>query len=380
MTVLNIIFGCLALLSLALLLWQWLVARRFPLHQRVREHPFPAAISLLKPLKGCDDQTEGCLRSWFAQDYTGRVQVLFGVDSADDPVCDIVRKLLREFSERDAQLIVCSNLLGANAKVSKLVELEAMARHEVLVISDADVRVPPDFLFNAVALLREPEVGLVNCFYELAGATNSAMRLEAIAINADFWSQVLQARSLKPIDFALGAVMITRRKQLAEIGGFKALVDCLADDYQLGHRIAVRGARIEICPVVVECRSAAMNWKAVWKHQLRWGRTIRVCQPAPYFFSILSNATFWPLLWIVVRPQPLSLTIFLICLSVRIWAALDLQARLTHSRGHFNYWWLVPLKDLFQMIIWFLALVGNRIEWRGQRMKLRRDGTLVSKT
>src|ERR1035437_635368 len=115
------------------------------------------------------------------------------------------------------------------------------------------------------------------------------MQWEAIAINADFWSQVLQSRSLKPLDFALGAVMATRRRQLEEIGGFAPLVDCLADDYQLGNRIARRGHPIALSPVVVECWSAPMGWAAVWKHQLRWARTIRVCQPAPYFFSLLSN-------------------------------------------------------------------------------------------
>src|SRR6185369_5879846 len=118
------------------------------------------------------------------------------------------------------------------------------------------------------------------------------------AINADFWSQVLQSRSLKPIDFALGAVMALRRQALNKIGGFAALSDCLADDYQLGHRIARCGYDIGLCPVVVECWSEPMGWKAVWKHQTRWARTIRVCQPVPYFFSMLSNPTLWPLLWL----------------------------------------------------------------------------------
>ncbi len=144
--------------------------------------------------------------------------------------------------------------------------------------------------------------GLVCCFYRLANPTTLAMHWEAVAINADFWSQVLQSRSLKPIDFALGAVMATRREQLAEIGGFAPLVDCLADDYQLGNRIVRRGYSIALSPVVVECRSASMGWAAVWKHQLRWARTIRVCQPAPYFFSLLSNATLWPLLWLILKP------------------------------------------------------------------------------
>jgi ceramide glucosyltransferase len=451
-------FGSLALLSLALTLWQWLVARRFPLHERLRAPspppqtgagPDPAGpqvsfsqlstlnsqlppVTLLKPLKGCDEATENCLRSWLAQDYAGPVQVLFGVASAQDPVCEIVRKLLKAFPAREAQLVVCGPSLGANAKVSKLVELERLAKHELLVISDADVRVPPDLLTNVVAPLLEgcpvplshppapitsgmgeglgvragllPQLstlnsqltsemracGLVTCFYRLANPTTLAMRWEAVAINADFWSQVLQSCSLKPMDFALGAVMATRRKQLQEIGGFAALVDCLADDYQLGNRLARRGYGVAISPVVVECWSAPMGWAAVWKHQLRWARTIRICQPVPYFFSILSNATLWPLLSLAARPAVLPLALAALCLAVRIATALHLQRRLScsplpppvssfkfHPSPTLSPWYLILLKDLLQSILWLLAFLGNRIEWRGERLQLRRDGTLA---
>jgi ceramide glucosyltransferase len=377
---LNAALGTLALLSLALLLWQWLAARRFPLHRRRAGHSFPPAVTLLKPLKGADAATEECLRSWFAQEYTGRIQILFGVASADDPVCQIVRKLLAEFPAADAQLMVCSPPIGPNAKVSKLAELQRIATHDLIVISDADVRAPSDLLSNLVEPLRDPAVGLVNCFYRLAAPSNLAMHLEAIAINADFWSQVLQSRSLKPIDFALGAVMATRRKQLEEIGGFQELADCLADDYQLGHRIARRGYRLELSPLVVECCSAPLGWREVWKHQLRWARTIRVCQPVPYFCSILSNPTLWPLLWLVACPSALSAAFGLGSILVRVGAGMHLQTRLTQSLAHRGYWWLVPIKDLLQALIWFLAFLGNDIEWRGQRLRLRRDGTLAPKS
>ncbi len=398
--ILNVLLGSLALLALVLLLWQWLVAVGFPLHQRMAIRPDAPAVTLLKSLKGCDAATEDCLRSWFAQEYPGEIQILFGVASADDPVCDVAGKLMSEFPKRDAQLIVCHNLLGANAKASKLAELEKFAKHGVLCISDSDVRVPPDFLANAVAPLRDERVGLVNCFYRLANPTTIAMQWEAIAVNADFWSQVLQSRSLKPLDFALGAVMVLRRQQLDEIGGSKAFVDCLADDYQLGNRLARKGYRIELCPVVVECWEQPMGWRAVWKHQLRWARTIRVCQPLPYFFSILSNVGFWAMLCLVWNlPAAIYWSSFksqafdhgfvmahivlgsgivlggALCL-VRILIAHDLQRRLTHSSRHASYFWLVPIKDLLQVAIWFCAFAGNRIEWRGQKFRLRRDGTL----
>lgn len=373
----HLIPGAFALLSLALTIWQWLVARRFPLHQRAAIGSAGPGITLLKPLKGCDAETEECLRSWMVQQYPGPVQVLFGVAVEADPVCALVRKLLREFPRVDAQLLVCGPLPGANLKVSKLVELERLAKHDLLVISDADVRVPPDLLANLVLPLADPRVGLVNCFYRLAAPSTPALQWEAMAINADFWSQVLQSQSLKPLDFALGAVMATRRGQLDEIGGFAALADCLADDYQLGKRIARRGHGIVLCPVVVECRSEPMGWAGVWKHQLRWARTIRVCQPLPYFFSILGNATLWPLLWLAAHPARPVLGLALGCWLVRIASALNLQGRLTEKPGRWRDAPLVLLKDVLQTALWCLAFLGNRIEWRGERLRLRPDGTVV---
>ena len=374
-------FAALALLSLALVFWQWLAAVRFPLHRRVADLSFAPAISLLKPLKGCDATTAESLQSWFQQNYSGPVEILFGVADASDPVCKIVRELNEKNPGRDAQLTVCAESLGANGKVSTLIQLERLAQHPLILVSDADVRVPPDFLANIAAPLCDSKVGLVNSFYRLANSATIAMRCEAVAINADFWSQVLQAASLKPLDFALGAVMLTRRKLLEEIGGFTALVNCLADDYQLGHRIAQNGHRIALCPVVVECWHPPMNWRGVWKHQLRWARTIRVCQPVPYFFSILSNATLWPLLWLIASPV-LSKTFCLpllaiACLLIRMGLAQNLQRRFMQSRDNLAPAWLVPVKDLLQAAVWLGAFLGNTVEWRGQKMRLWRDGTLI---
>ena len=373
--------GALALLSLALVCWQWLAAVRFPVHQRITDLSFAPAITLLKPLKGCDPTTAESLQSWFNQNYAGQTQILFGVADAQDPVCRTVRELIEKNPGRDAQLVVCAESLGASGKVSTLIQLERLAKHELILVSDADVRVPADFLTNVVAPLGDPQTGLVNCFYRLANPVTTAMHCEAVAVNADFWSQVLQAATLKPLDFALGAVMLTRRNLLRQIGGFITLVNCLADDYQLGHRIAQNGHRIALCPVVVECWNPPMDWTEVWKHQLRWARTIRVCQPAPYFFSILSNATFWPLLWLaasLVLSKTICLPLFAAAgLLVRMTLAQNLQRRFVPPGDNLSPPWLVPMKDLLHAVIWAAAFFGNTIEWRGQKLRLRRDGTLV---
>ena len=380
MNFLEAILAVLALLSLALVLWQWLAAARFPLHRRAADLSFAPPVSLLKPLKGSDTTTAESLQSWFRQDYAGPVQILFGIADANDPAGPIVRELIEKNPGRDAQLVVCAESLGPSGKVSTLAQLERLAKHDLILVSDADVRVPPDFLANVVAPLRDPRTGLVNCFYRLANPATAAMHCEAVAVNTDFWSQVLQSTSLKPLDFALGAVMLTRRKGLAQIGGFTALANCLADDYQLGHRIAQNGHRIALCPVVVECWNPPMDWRGVWKHQLRWARTIRVSQPVPYFFSLLSNATLWPLLWLIASlalSKPFWIPFAAACLLIRIILAQNLQRRFTSGNSRLAPPWLVPVKDLLQAAVWAGAFLGNTVEWHGRRIKLRRDGTLI---
>jgi ceramide glucosyltransferase len=365
------------LLSLALTLWQLGVGLRFPLHRRSGGGAFTPPVTLLKPLKGCDAETAACLESWLRQDYPAEIQVLFGVASPDDPAGAVVRRLLAAHPNRDAQLVVCGESLGPNAKVSTLTQLERLARHDLLVVSDADVWAPPDLLREVVNPLSRPETGLVTCFYRLANTAGLAMRLEALGVNADFWSQVLQARNLKPLDFALGAVMATTRPALAGIGGFQALVDWLADDYQLGHRIAKLGRRIELCPVVVECRSAPATWRDVWSHQVRWARTIRACQPAPYFFSILGNATLWPLLWLASHPTLATATAAGVCLLVRMCGALALAGKMD-GISSLTPLVLAPLKDLLQVVVWASAFAGRRVTWRGEQHRVLSGGRLES--
>lgn len=346
------------------------------MHRPSDPPPDPPGVSLLKPVKGCDATTADSLESWLIQQYAGPVQVLFGVDSTDHSVAAVVRQLMAKHPSVDAQCVVCSPAAGANGKVAKLVQLLPLARHPVLVVSDADVRVLPGLLSAVTAELSKPGVGLVNCFYRLANPSTLAMRWEAVAINADFWSQVLQSLALKPMDFALGAVMALRRETLDHIGGFVTLTEFLADDYQLGNRVASSGRAVRLCRLVVECWSGPMGWKEVWNHQLRWARTIRVSRPQAYFLSILSNPTLWPLLWLFLRPGLVSGIFAAVCVVFRLFSAWDLQRRLAGGARVPNVAWLAPFKDLAQIALWLGAFAGNTIRWRGERMRLRKDGTL----
>jgi len=194
----------------------------------------------------------------------------------------------------------------------------------------------------------------------------------------------------------MGAVMALSAGQLKAIGGFATLADYLADDYQLGNHVFRQGKRIEFAKVVVDCWDSPMGWPQVWRHQLRWARTMRVCKPSLFFFSITENATLWPLLWLLANASHVwiaktahtatrfsldfsiqtPLLAFIFFLTVRIATSLHQQMKLTQCRSHFPYWWLAPVKDLLNVALWVAAFWGNQIEWRGERYKVVKDGKL----
>lgn len=367
----------LAALSGAIAMWQWWAALRFPLGQRL---PVPAAlppVAVLKPVKGADAGTAEALETWFHQEYPGEVEVVFGTETADDPAVPILRELLARHPAVRARHVVCPERLGANRKVSNLIQMLRAARGDLVVVSDADVAAPPGLLAQLAVPLADPGVGIVHCLYRHADAPTPATRWEAFVVNADFWSQVLQNRTLGPLGYALGAALALRREDLRAQGGFEAVADYLADDHQLGRLTVASGRRTELCRLPVDCRVAPADWGTAWRHQLRWAITIRVCQPGPYFLSILANATAWPLLWIALAPSRASLAGGGALLLFRVAQGLSLEARFT---GHPRRWpqaWLVPLKDLLQAALWLASFLRHQVIWRGIRFRVRPDGRLT---
>jgi ceramide glucosyltransferase len=258
-------------------------------------------------------------------------------------------------------------------------------------VSDADVLAPTDLLSQMVLPLQDAGVALVHSFYRSANPSNAAMEWEATAMNADFWSQVLQSRMLAPMDFALGAAMLVRRSALEGIGGFRALADYLADDFQLGHRIVAGGGRIELTPVIVECLDVPTGWKTIWTHQVRWNRTIRVCRPGPYIASILANGTLWNALAAAVvwwhptlssRERGPWLGLFMGLIIARSLMAQLLAQQLAAvpgrpSRGDSFVFGMAAAKDLLGAAVWVAAIFGNTVHWRGIDYSVDREGRLT---
>jgi len=375
---LGLAFASLAAVSGALMAWQWLAAARFPLGTRLPvsgDAAFPA-VTILKAVKGADAVTAEALATWTAQRYRGDLEVIFGVDSPDDGALPMLQRLVAEAPAGRARVVVCPERLGVNRKVSNLIQMVRGARGGVVVLSDADVAADPDLVEQMTLALGDPAIGLVHCLYRFADAPTLANRWEALAVNADFWSQVLQNQTLHPLDYALGAAVALRRADLQSIGGFESLADFLADDNRLGRLVVDLGKRTELSPLVVDCRVAGAGWGEVWRHQLRWAVTIRVCQGPAYFLSILANGTLWPLLWAAVVPGRWSALGAGGLLLFRAVQALALEARLTGRGFDWGRIWLVPVKDLLQVALWLGAFVQRRVVWGGIRYRVLGDGRL----
>src|SRR5271170_1859306 len=264
--------------------------------RRTRELP---PISILKPLKGIDPEIYESFRSHCQQDYP-EYEIIFGVSDANDPAAGSVKTLQREFPDRRIQLVVSAKLMGANVKVSNLAQMMPEARYDYLIVNDSDIRVEPDYLRRVTAPLADPRVGMVTCLYRgVAGATLGS-RLEALGIGADFCASVLAARQLEGgIRFGLGSTLAFRRNELEKIGGFHSIVDHLADDYELGKRIAALGLAVKLSDVVVETYLPSYRLREFLVHQLRWARGVRDARAGGYFGLIFTFGIAWALLAVV---------------------------------------------------------------------------------
>ncbi len=324
--------------------------------------PHPPAVSILKPVHGADPALREAIRSHGI--LAGEYELLCGVTTPDDTAIP----LLREFSRVQ---IVESHTRTPNGKVGVLADLAAAARYPWLIVNDADIRVDPDYIERVIAPLRDPSVGLVTCLYRPRGETFAA-RFEGLGVSTDFAPSALVARLVGVDEFAMGSTLAFRKTDLERIGGFAAIADYLADDYQLGHRIHALGLRCVLSDAIVET-SLGGGWLAVWRHQVRWARTIRVSKFAGYAGIPITNGTLWSAVLAALGHWELAA----IVLVLRLWMAIQAGWFVLGSRDVLRFWWLVPARDLFAFAVWITGLFGNRVMWRGKELQLDREGRIL---
>ncbi len=332
------------------------------------EAPQPG-VSILKPVHGRDPRFYQALRSHATQDYPA-FEMLFGVSDPGDPAIADIDRLRREFPALPVSLRVVETD-APNAKVGVLAALAAEARYPVLLVNDSDIDVPAGYLRTVTGLLAEPRVGVVTCLYR-ATADSLPGRAEALGIATEFAPSVLVARLLGVAEFALGSTMALRAETLREIGGFPAIADYLADDYQLGSHVTRRGYSVRFAPCVVETHLGAGSWAEVWRHQLRWSRTMRVSRTSGYFGYVVTHATLWALLAFATGQWWAGAA----ALGLRLAAGVWIGAGILGDRAAAAWFWLIPLRDLFGFAVWLAGLAGNTVDWRGQKLCLRPDGKI----
>jgi ceramide glucosyltransferase len=354
-----------------------LAAFRFFKRERGPAIPnYSPAVSVLKPVRGVDFGSYENFASFCRQDYPN-YEILFAVNDEADPAMPVIRQIIADFPDRRIRLLIGAEHLGTNRKVNKLARLAREARHDVLVLTDGDVRVGPDYLREVVAPLVDPKIGAVTCFYRGIAEKNLGAEIEAIGASSDFFAGVLMAEWTEGITFALGASIATTRECLGKIGGFAAIADALADDYELGNRIVKAGRKVVLSRESVWTMYPAQTSRSFWDHQVRWARTVRLCRPLPYMGLLFTQGLPWVLLAALLAPARWIAVVYLLAYlilrlamawTVGIWGVEDEVLR--------RKFWLVPLRDAIHLVIWLASFASNHIRW-GSVEYVIRQGHMV---
>ncbi len=367
----------LALTPLVYYVLATLAALRFFRRGRARQSAnYTPPVSVLKPVRGLDFQSYENFASFCRQEYPD-YEILFAVNDDADPAVPVIRRIIAEFPEREIRLLVGAEHFGANTKVNKLARLAREAQGELLVLSDGDVRVGPRYLREVVAPLADRRTGAVTSFYRGIAEKNLGAEIEAVSASSDFFAGVLMAEWVEGITFALGASIATTKEWLGKIGGFEAIADALADDYELGHRIAKARGEVVLSREVVWTMYPAHTLRSFWDHQVRWARTVRLCRPLSYVGLLFTQGLPWALLAAMVAPVKWVAGVYLLAYlilrfamawTVGIWGVGDQVLR--------RKIWLVPLQDAVHFVIWLASFGSNHVRW-GNVEYVIRQGRMV---
>ena len=339
--------------------------------RRVRLPRFAPPVSILKPLCGTDPEMYEAFRSHCLQDYP-EFELIFGISDPHDPAIELVERLRQEFPARSIRLIECATILGTNVKVSNLAQMVPQARYEHLLVNDSDIRVGPDYLQRVIAPLADERVGLVTTPYCGLETGTIGSKLEAIGIATDFIAGVLAARQLEGIHFGLGATLAFTKRSLAAIGGFEPLLDYLADDFELGSRIAAQGYEIVLSDVIVDTFIHDYDFRAYWAHQQRWARSIRDSRKLGYLGVGLTFGLPWAMLTVILaRGTAWSWAVLGLAALARFSMASAVAGRVLRYRDWPAHAWLIPVRDVLALVVWIASFAGHKILWRGNEFVLK---------
>ena len=334
------------------------------------------SVSVLKPIKGLDQRLEENLSSFCVQDYPS-YEVLFGFRDADDPAIPVA-VAVGAAAPCDARVIIRDTGRGANQKMVNLRALADVARYPMLALSDSDMAVEREYLRRIMAEFESGDkTGIVTSLYKVSRPSSLGSALESLTIALDFIPSVLTARRLEGVTFGLGASILISGEALGRIGGFAALTDYLADDYQLGFRLWKEGYRNVISRHVIENRIGPMTLGEHLTHQLRWARTYRASRPGGFFGYGIAHSFFFALVLLCVRPSTASVAVVLGVLALRCLIALILYRKVIREKSWLKWLFLLPFKDVLAFLVWLWSFADNRVVWRGTRYRIVRGGRMT---
>jgi ceramide glucosyltransferase len=357
------------------------VARFRMRRQRPAAHRFASwpAVTVLKPVYGLEKNQRKNLRSACIQDYP-EFQVVFSVQELGDPAIPLLKELQREFGTERVTVAIESCRAGSNGKINNMIGGLRHARHDILVISDSDVCLKPDYLKTIVAPLADPDVGCACTLYKAACADAWFEKMELLTLNADFMANVVFAQVTGASKFCLGASAALRRSTLAEIGGLESLADYLVEDYEMGRRIWSSGKKIAIVPYLVDTMVDLKTPAQWWGHQVYWDQNTRAARPWAFFATVVIRSTPFAILYALARLcDPVGLGVLAGALVLRMataalilgWGFGDLEGVKCIA--------LLPARDVLSLASWFLAFAKRTTVWRGSQFTLTRDGRLVAR-
>jgi ceramide glucosyltransferase len=352
---------------------RWLRTRK----ARAANTDFTSPVSILKPLCGTDRNMYEGFRSHCLQNYP-TFEIIFGVNSESDQAVAEVERLRREFLNQDIKLVVCPNVLGTNRKVSNLQHMIEHARYEFVLINDSDIHVEPDYLRRVMSPFANERVGLVTAMYRANAGCTLASQLESVTVATDFAGGVLSALLVEGgLHFAMGSTMAVRRAALDEIGNFSALLDKLADDYELGVLVAEAGYELQLANTVVETTLPDYGWRGMLAHQIRWARTIRDKRKGGYLGVITTFGLPWAVLSAICAGNNVwFLALLALVFALRMIHAAALCGPVLGDGESMRRLWLVPLRDFVGLGVWIVSWFGSTVSWRGERFRLH-NGTLT---
>lgn len=356
-------------------LFSLVCARRF-FCRPPRGDEFTPPITILKPVKGGDEESFENFASFCRQDYPC-FQIVFAVADKEDPSLSVIRRLMNEYPAVDMSLVIDPAVHGPNYKVCNLMHAYPLAKHDILIVCDSDIRVGPDYLCQVASPFRDNSVGLVTSLYRSPRVRNIPTALEAMGFTAEMIPNVMVALYLEGLTFALGASMAVRREALEKIGGFQALVDYLADDYQLGNMIHRAGYRLELSAFFVESVMRRETLSGILSRQLRWARTMRASRPAGYFASVVTQPVPAIILALVVSGFSMHGWIASGILGVsRLLVCMVFSRTFVRDGLLPRFLWLLPPRDILAFGVWALSFLGSRVVWRSRVFTVLAGGTI----